>query len=183
MLQGALLLIAVLYFASDLLIPLALSVLLSFVLAPVMRAFRRVGLPRVAACCWQSCWASPWCSAPALLVARQASSLAENLPGYQAAISTKLSGLQASGGLVDRLTGTLQRVGQSLRPEAHPQAEGPPGDMPAARAGGGTRTAAAAPAENQPVPVVIRTPAPTRWRRCSAWRSRWCIRWPRAGSC
>ncbi|MBX9700892.1 MAG: AI-2E family transporter, partial [Acetobacteraceae bacterium] len=48
LLQGALLIIAVLYFGADLLIPLALSVLLAFVLAPVTRALRRLGLPRAA---------------------------------------------------------------------------------------------------------------------------------------
>ena len=46
LLQGAILIVAVLYFARDLLIPLVLAILLSFVLAPVARALRRVWLPR-----------------------------------------------------------------------------------------------------------------------------------------
>ena len=44
-----LLVMAVLYFARELLVPLALAVLLSFVLAPIVRTLRRIGTPRVLA--------------------------------------------------------------------------------------------------------------------------------------
>ncbi|MBX9698154.1 MAG: AI-2E family transporter, partial [Acetobacteraceae bacterium] len=97
------------------------------------------------------------------MAARQASSLADNLPGYQAAITEKLSRLQASGGFVDRVSATLNGMGQSLRRELRP-ADGPPGDIPAARPGVPTRPAApaeAGAAERSPVPVVIHEPEPT----------------------
>lgn len=162
LLQGALLLIAVLYFASDLLIPLALSVLLAFVLAPVMRAFRRVGLPRVAAVLLAVVLGFALLGGAGVMIGRQASSLAENLPGYQAAITEKLSGLQGSGGLIDRVSETFQRVGQSFRHEAlRPGAEGPPGDVPAPRSRPAGRAATADPAARAPIPVVIREPEPT----------------------
>ena len=48
MLQGAIIAIAVLYFARELLIPLVLAVLLSFVLAPLVRGLRRISVPRAA---------------------------------------------------------------------------------------------------------------------------------------
>src|SRR5450631_720084 len=40
--------IAALYFAREVLIPLALAILISFVLAPLAHALRRLGLPRIA---------------------------------------------------------------------------------------------------------------------------------------
>ena len=41
--------VAALYLARDVLIPLALAVLISFVLAPMAQALRRIGIPRVPA--------------------------------------------------------------------------------------------------------------------------------------
>ena len=166
LLQGALLVIAVLYFASDLLIPLVLAVLLAFVLAPVSRGMRRLGVPRAGAVLCTVLLALVVLTGAGVAVARQASSLADNLPGYQAAITAKLSGLQASGGLIDRVSATLNGVGQSLRRELRPRADGPPGDLPVARRGATVEQtpAAAEPGaatERAPLPVVVHEPEPT----------------------
>ncbi len=48
-LQVAAIVVAVLYFAREMLIPIVLAVLLSFVLAPLVRALGRFRVPRVAA--------------------------------------------------------------------------------------------------------------------------------------
>ncbi|MBL6453784.1 AI-2E family transporter [Belnapia sp. T6] len=149
MLQGALLIMAVLYFGRELLVPLVLSVLLAFVLAPVVRLLRRGFVPRSAAVLVTVALACAVILGIGALMGRQASVLAENLPSYQVAIGQKLSGLQSAGGLLDRLSGAVHAVGQGIGNSA----------------GGGTTAREAAPtaldAPTAPMPVEIRTPDPT----------------------
>jgi len=145
LLQGALLFAAVLYFARDLLIPLVLAVLLSFVLAPVARALRRVHVPRGASVLVAVVLAGALIAAMGALVGGQASALAENLPSYQATIMQKLSGLRASGGVLDRIAGAVHEMGRGATPEA-----GPPQALPRT-----PRQVA------EPIPVEIHTPDPT----------------------
>jgi len=102
-LQGGILVVVVLYFGRDLLVPLVLAVLLSFVLAPLVRLLRRAAIPRAAAVVFTVLLACTVVVAIGGLVGRQATLLAENLPSYQATIRQKLSGLQSAGGLLDRL--------------------------------------------------------------------------------
>ena len=146
MLQGALLVMAVLYFGQELLVPLVLAVLLSFVLAPVVRLLRRIAIPRPIAVVVTVLLACTIFFGIGGLVARQASLLAENLPTYQATIGHKLSGLQSAGGLLDRVSGAVQAMGRGITPEAEtaPKAD--------------TATRAAAPA---PIAVEVHTPDPT----------------------
>src|SRR4051794_15261711 len=104
LLQGALLTGAVLYFGRELLIPLVLAVLLSFVLAPVTRLLRRVHLPRAAALLVALALPRAGIFCMGALVAGQAASLAEDLPAYHNAGAPKLGPLQAAGGGLDRIT-------------------------------------------------------------------------------
>src|SRR3954471_12957347 len=90
LLQGALLVGAVLYFGRELLIPLVLAVLLSFVLAPVTRLLRRGRPPRAAAVLVAVILAGAVIFGMGALVAGQATSLAGNLPAYQTAVGEKL---------------------------------------------------------------------------------------------
>lgn len=147
LLQGALLVGAVLYFGRELLIPLVLAVLLSFVLAPVARLLRRVHLPRAASVLVAVTLAASVILGMGALVGSQATSLAENLPSYQAAVMEKLGRLQASGGMLDRITGTLQQMG-------HPGGAEPPAAPATPRVVPNRATQA-------PLPVEIRTPDPT----------------------
>ena len=137
MLQGGLLVVAVLYFGQDLLVPLVLAVLLSFVLAPLVRLLRRIAIPRPAAVVVTVLLACAVILAIGGLVGRQATLLAENLPSYQATITHKLAGLQSAGGLIDRLSGAVEAVGRGM----------------------GSQEAARRPAPGPP-------PAPRRRRRC-----------------
>ncbi|HYZ32050.1 MAG TPA: AI-2E family transporter, partial [Crenalkalicoccus sp.] len=148
-LQVGLIVVAILYFARDLLIPLVLAVLLSFVLAPLARLLRRAGLPRVAGVLLAVLVGFALLTGVGTLVGQQITQLAGNLPGYQYTISRKLAGLQVAGGLVDRINGTLAEMGRSIRP-AEPQS--PPPASPSADP---------QPEEPKPVPVVIRTQPPT----------------------
>src|SRR5262245_12888964 len=83
--------IAFMYFTGEVLKPLALSVLLSFALAPVARLWERVGLPRVAAVALTVLLALGLLGGIGTVVGRQLTALANRLPDYQENIETKLS--------------------------------------------------------------------------------------------
>ncbi|WP_370162218.1 AI-2E family transporter [Limimaricola soesokkakensis] len=97
--------IAALYFGREILIPLALSILLTFALAPLAKRLQRIGLPRVPAVLGAVLLAFVALGAFGVIVGNQLLHLAENLPAYQANVLNKLSGLQAlapSGGFLER---------------------------------------------------------------------------------
>jgi predicted PurR-regulated permease PerM len=158
LLQGAILIVAVLYVASDLLIPLVFSVLLSFVLAPLVRALRRVRLPRLPAVLLTALLACAVVLGAAVLIGQQVSSLAQNLPTYQSTISRKLEGLQASGGLIDRVNAALSELQHTIRPPT-PAAGG--GDGATSTAPAAQDRGAAAEAPSRPIPVEVHQPPPT----------------------
>jgi len=153
LLQGALIIIAVLYFARELLVPLALAILLSFVLAPVARVFRRFSVPRVPAVLLAALLGLLVMLGVAGLMAQQASTLAQNLPTYQATITNKLAGLRSAGGLLERMNSALEEFQRDVREQ-----EGPPGDIapPAPQV-----TPMTTGARQAPMPVEIHTPPPT----------------------
>lgn len=98
----AVLVVAVLYFARDLLVPLALAVLLSFVLAPIARVLRRIGIPRLPGVLAAVVAAVTVIGALGLLIGRQLAELASDIPSYQYELTRKLASINASGGLIER---------------------------------------------------------------------------------
>ena len=159
LLQVAAIVVATLYFTREMLIPIVLAVLLSFVLAPLVRALGRIYVPRVAAVLLVVALGFGLILGLAAVMGRQATNLAANLPAYKATVAEKLQGLQGAGGIVDRMTGVLHELGTAA-------AEGPPGDAPKAEPS--RRNAARTPASAlgagdaaRPVPVEIREPDPT----------------------
>jgi predicted PurR-regulated permease PerM len=131
LLPGVLLVIAVLYVARELLIPLVLAVLLSFVLAPVVRMLRRARLPGVVAVVASVTAAVALLAGLALVVGRQLTQLAASIPLYQAEISRKLDAVQGPGGWLDQLLEMAQQVSEGLggKPDAAPPAIAPPGGV------------------------------------------------------
>jgi predicted PurR-regulated permease PerM len=85
--------IAFMYFAGEVLKPLALSVLLCFALAPAVRLLERVGLPRVAAVVLTVVVALALLGGVGYVVTIQLTSLANRLPDYQGNIESKISGV------------------------------------------------------------------------------------------
>src|SRR5688572_9815852 len=75
--------VAALYFGREIFVPMALAVLLSFALAPVVSLLRRCRLPRTVAVISVVILAFLAISAFGMLVAGQVSQLAGNLPQYQ----------------------------------------------------------------------------------------------------
>ena len=83
--------IAFMYFTGEVLKPLALSVLLSFALAPAARLLERCGLPRAAAVVLTVALSLGLLGGIGYVVGQQLTSLAKLLPDYQGNIEAKLS--------------------------------------------------------------------------------------------
>lgn len=123
---GIVLAIGALYFGRDIFVPFALAILLSFALAPIVNWLRRGGLPRVVAVLVAVTLAFILIGGVAFLVGRQLVQLADNLPSYQMTITQKIRSLQQSapgGGLVDKVTSTIEDVGKEISGERRPPKE------------------------------------------------------------
>jgi predicted PurR-regulated permease PerM len=133
-----LIVVAVLYFARTLFIPLALSVLLAFMLAPLVIRLRRWGLGRVPAAVIVVLIAFGILGVIAAVMVSQSADLAHKLPEYQHNVQQKLESIRHSGGgFVKRISGAAQKISDDLTPP-------PPAP--------GTNQ----PPEQRPVPVEIR---------------------------
>src|SRR6202035_5648480 len=89
-LQVGVAVIAALYFASEVLIPITLAILLSFVLAPVVEVLRRWRLGRVPAVLLAVILALSVILAFGGVVASQVAQLATNIPEYATTIENKV---------------------------------------------------------------------------------------------
>lgn len=107
--------VAGLYFGRDLLMPLALAILLGFVLDPLVTRLRRWHWPRALAVAVVVCSTLATGAATVLFVAHQARGLAAELPVYQSNVSAKLKNfrqrLQDTGILrqLSQVTGVVER--------------------------------------------------------------------------
>ncbi|KQT60834.1 transporter [Methylobacterium sp. Leaf456] len=114
-----------LYFGRDILVPVALAILLSFVLLPAVRVLRRMRVPRAAAVLVVVVLAFGILAAVGGLIAREAAQLATDLPRYSLTLRDKITALRAAtaerGGLSDTFSGFFdmaEEVGKELQPPA-----------------------------------------------------------------
>lgn len=143
--------VAALYFGRDVLMPLALAILLSFVLAPLVILLRRVHLGRVPSVLAAVFLAFLVICGIATLIVGQLAQLAENLPLYQTTITQKIEALQTTAtgnGIVERASSMLS----DLRREITRTTED------AAAKKGPVRGAPAGDSQQKPIPVEIREP-------------------------
>ncbi|MFL9962309.1 AI-2E family transporter [Paraburkholderia sediminicola] len=142
--------VACLYFASAVLIPITLAILLSFLVAPLVDALARLKLGHVA-----SVFAAVVISVSVIamfgaLIATQLSDLAAGMPRYQATIERKMETVHSlTIGKLTRLAGVAGQALQRATVEP-PQVVTPRG----ASAAGSAHAPAA-------VPVEVREPVPT----------------------
>ncbi len=109
--------IAVLYFAREVFMPLAIAVLLTFALAPVVSLIRKTGIPRMPAVIAAVTAAFIAISAFSFVVVTQVTELAQQLPTYQSNILTKIRSVKDSGdgsGVIKRITDAVERVGKEI---------------------------------------------------------------------
>ena len=92
----AALIVAALYVGREVFVPVALAVLLSFVLAPLIRLLQRARVPRVMAVLAVVIVAFAAISGIAGLMATQVTQLAGDLPRYQSTMREKIASLRGS---------------------------------------------------------------------------------------
>ena len=117
---GIVLAIGGLYFGSEIFVPFALAILLSFILTPMVNWLRRWRVPRIAAVLVAVTLAFVVVAGVALVVGRQLVQLADNLPKYQSTITEKIHSLQksaTSGGVLDKVTTTVEDLGKEISGE------------------------------------------------------------------
>src|SRR3954469_1030644 len=111
---------AALYFAKVILMPLAMAVLLTFVLAPPVRILRGWGFPRVLSSVLVVLFACAIILGMGVLLGQQLTQLAERLPEYQITITSKIQKLGSafSGGRLERFSRLLTNLNSEIaRPE------------------------------------------------------------------
>ena len=132
--------IAALYFARDVLVPITLAVLLSFVLAPLVDLLRRLKLGRVPAVLAAVVLALGVILGLGAVIGVQVAQLAGDVPRYASTIERKLDVVRDY--TVGRLTKLTGQLGQQMAPAA-PVAPSAKTNKPA------------------PIPVEVRQPDPT----------------------
>ncbi len=109
--------VAALYFGREVFLPIAIALLLTFALAPLVSALKRIGIPRIAAVIASVLAAFAALALFSFIVASQVSELAQNIPTYQTNILEKIRSLKETGvggGFIARLSSVVERVGQEI---------------------------------------------------------------------
>lgn len=109
--------VAALYFGREVFLPIAVALLLTFAIAPVVSWLKRAGMPRLPAVIASVLGAFAALALFSFVVATQVSDLAQNIPVYQINILTKVRALKENGlggGIISRLGGVIERVGQEI---------------------------------------------------------------------
>ncbi|MBE7201962.1 MAG: AI-2E family transporter, partial [Parafilimonas terrae] len=104
--------IAALYFGRDIFIPIAIALLLSFVLTPLVNRLRRLRLPRLVAVGIGVLLTVGIVAALATLIGIQAADLASDVPRYRTTIERKVEGLRDSP--VGHVTAYVANIGRAL---------------------------------------------------------------------
>ena len=151
--------ISALYFAREVFVPIALALLLSFALGPLVISLRRWRIGRVPSVIAAVICASLILVGIGALIASQLAILAGNLPEYRYNITEKihsLRGATSGGGMLGTISDMLKDLSNEIsQPAEVPnKAEAPSKSRP------GPSTAPAS-QEQQPVPVEIRPPPET----------------------
>jgi len=146
----AALIIAALYFGREIFVPVALAVLLSFVLAPFVTRLQMLRLPRIVSVLAVVILGFAIIFSLGGLMVSQATRLATDLPGYEQTLRGKIESLR---GLAGSGSGTLERASKVLKDLKT--------DLQQSEAGGtpGNALLQKLP-DNKPIPVEVRQPDP-----------------------
>ena len=111
-----LIVVAVLYFLKDVFIPVALALLFSFLLAPLVTRFERWRLPRIPAVLLTVALAFAVLAGVGYLVGMQVVDLTYQLPSYKHNISERIEAIKKSGGKspLSSATNTIEELGQQI---------------------------------------------------------------------
>ncbi|MBR0951995.1 AI-2E family transporter [Bradyrhizobium canariense] len=149
----AVIIVAMLYFGREIFVPIALAILLSFVLAPPVLILQRIHVPRGLAVVSVALLAFAFIFAMGSLLATQLTQLAEDLPRYQSTISEKIQSFRdtrAGRGTLERASDMLKDLSKEIdRPKDSGSARGPHSMVNPSASGSPV-----------PVPVEVRQPDP-----------------------
>lgn len=126
---------ALLKVGQEIFVPLALSLLLAFTLAPIVAFLRRRHVPKIASVILAVVSAFCVIAVFSFVVATQVANLAENIPSYQRNIVAKVHSLAQAGagnGVLDQLSKTVERVGAEIQTNAK-DSQGNATPLPSAR--------------------------------------------------
>jgi predicted PurR-regulated permease PerM len=119
--------VAALYFGREVLVPIALALLLSFVLAPIVRRLQSWHFPRIAAVSIVAIFAFATIFGLGAFMVSQVSQLANDLPRYQSTLTDKIQSLQgvATGASpLERASDVLKDLKKQIdKPAGAPAAE------------------------------------------------------------
>ena len=112
--------VTALYWAQDVLIPVALAILLSFVLSPVVSFLQRRGLGRVPAVFITVSVSGLLVFGLGRFMVHQVISLADALPKYESNIEKKIAEIREAtrGGFIERLQNSLRRLSREIDQQA-----------------------------------------------------------------
>ncbi|HZU35274.1 MAG TPA: AI-2E family transporter, partial [Gemmataceae bacterium] len=119
MLAGLVLVIATLYWAQKILIPLVLAVLLTFILSPLVTLLQRRGVPRIVAALLVVLLAMLVLGGIGTGLALQVKRLAGQLPQYKDNIARKVAGVRGlgSGGWLQNIRNTYHEIAGGDEPQ------------------------------------------------------------------
>ena len=143
-------LIGALYFGREVFVPIALAILLSFVLAPLVGFLQRAHIPRAVSVISVVLFAFICIFALGGVIASQLNELAGDLPRYQFTMREKIKSLRgtaATSGTLERAADVLQDLGKELNKPKDPVSKSPATPPPGQEA--------------KPIPVEVRQPPPT----------------------
>jgi len=112
--------IAALYFGRIFLIPVALAVLLAFVLSPLVHQLERLSLPRVVATMLVVTIAVAAVGFAGYLVYHQAITLITDLPKYRTQLATKIGGIRSHGGFLGKAENEIKAIDRSSKAATQP---------------------------------------------------------------
>ncbi|MBV9735573.1 MAG: AI-2E family transporter [Acidisphaera sp.] len=144
----AVVVVAGLFFGREVLIPITLAILLSFVIAPLVNLLRRVHLGRVPSVLLAVVMALAVILALGGLIGTQIADLASEVPQYQSTIERKIGEVRSFA--LTRMSGVIGGLGRQLQKAGSGQPIAAPGNP-----------AAEPPAGPKPVPVEVHPANPT----------------------
>ncbi len=152
-LAGGVVVVAGLYMARDILIPVTLAFLLSLVLWPLIRFLRKARLGRVPSIVLAVMVALGMMLAIGGLIGSQLAELAQDLPRYQHTIARKINAVEEM--TIGRINALAERAGSNLRRQSPaPRPVAPTPSQPAPTSQTPTQQAA-------PLPVEVHQPEPS----------------------
>src|ERR1700724_3476021 len=170
--------VAILYVGREIFIPIAIAILVSFVLSPPIHLLRRGGFGRVPSVLTVVLASLVIAFSVSAVLTRQISELAVDLPLYQATINAKLEDLRdaaADNALFAKVSAALKKLGEINPHRPAPSSAPAPSDQT-------KNTLTEGQESERPIPVEVRQPGPELSLLCRPSPERRCRRWRRPSS-